>query len=117
MALRLRKGKNDPKEVQLLFDLHELLNHGGEHWIKGLYRKVVKGKGMCYCLEGGAMKVAGRSDKMFYRLFDLLAAAIRQETKNRHYSIVGFNDSLRTEWKDVENVIRQAIKIGREEAA
>lgn len=116
MALKLRPRKDDPKEVQLLFDLHKLLNHGGKHWIKGLWfsrRKV----GMCYCLRGGIQKVAPdyRNYDMHIDLCRLVERGIRKVTGGTYWSIIGYNDARATEWPDIENVIRESIKIGRGE--
>lgn len=114
MALKVKRRKSDPKEVQLLFDIHKLLNHGGKHWIKGFWSKHTD-SGMCYCLDGGVRKVT-RSYAMRNMLRDLLEKGIR-----RHHgawrSLVGFNDTPETEWPDVETVIELGIKEGRGEHA
>lgn len=113
MALGLRKRKSDSSEVKALFAIHDILNHGGKRWIKGRYHKRIDGV-TCRCLEGAVISCTTSHSSTRYYVRQLLGRAI-----SRNYSpyqgIVVFNDHPRTEWSDIERVIRVAIQEGRSE--
>jgi len=117
MALKFRPSKNDSEEVQLLFELHKTLNNNGAHWIKGFFRRKQNGE-ICRCLVGGVNDVTKGTGKrkLVLRLLNMgLPTPWLQSGASRDFedACISYNDSEYTTWKDIENVIRNAIKLGR----
>ena len=120
MALKFRPSKNDSEEVQLLFELHKTLNNNGAHWIKGFFRKKQNGE-ICRCLVGGVNEVTKGTGKRKGVLILLNMGLPRPYKYNLEFgksrdlegACISYNDVFYTTWKDIESVIRNAIKLGR----
>jgi len=120
MALKFRPSKNDSEEVQLLFELHKILNNNGAHWIKGHFRKKRNGE-ICRCLIGGVNDVTkgtGKRKAVLILLNMGLPTPYKynlQSGASRDFedACISYNDVSYSTWKDIENVIRNAIKVGR----
>lgn len=115
-----RRSKNDLLPVQALFDLHDLLNNSGRHWIKGMFEREIAGE-MCYCLAGGVYALTkwdGPYHGLCHEMFELLANELekwpgRVFPDDFEGACMAFNDDDNTYWPNVETVIHKAIGTSR----
>lgn len=125
MSLNLReRPTKDPLEIRALFALHRLFGENGRLWIKHQHSKRQGGE-VYRTLMGGVHSVSNQPQfsraRMRESVFHLLYSGLPRHYRNAHVTsyaaaCIDFNDRLITDFRDVEDVIRKAIEIGRRRA-
>jgi hypothetical protein len=112
LLLRFRNGQDGLVDTevweQLTCKVWYVTERG--YVMRSVRQRRVKGE-LCYCLMGGIYKVApahGSKIHIRYAIEHAIGDAIR--VGSRYHTIIGFNDSDLTEWKDVEQAIFRAIR-------
>lgn len=113
----------------------ELMNDGGEHWMKGEYKQWHDSEALLrYCSIGAIRETlfdgvddVDINDPQYKRIVKALATAVRDEVKEGRYEpplnrrdvvlalagdhegiVIDFNDHDMTTWQDVERVFKRA---------
>jgi hypothetical protein len=105
---------------ELAQDLREILermNNGGRHWIKGRWRKEIKGE-MCYCIVGSINVQTKSTTRQRYLIEEIIATMKKDEVASSfvyrwgadRHNIMSFNDADETKWRDVKRVLSRTIK-------
>lgn len=109
-----RKSDKDTPVVRALFELHDLLNQEGKHWMKHHFKEKISGE-WCFCLAGGVhyLQHLWPPDTSGL-MFEFLAAAIPEwpefvDEGDPEGACIRYNDFDSTKWPDIETVIHNAI--------
>lgn len=113
----------------------ELMNDGGEHWMKGEYKEFDDYDTLRFCSIGAVREILFDPDDVenvdigdgrYKRIVKALAEAVREELKAGRYNperhilertlagidhegiVIEFNDFAETSWADVERIFRRA---------
>lgn len=93
-----------------------LMNNGGEHWVKGKFEYDLPSGEKAYCSVGALNKVIYYSGRLAassletMKAFSALNFVLRKEYVSTPDYIIQFNDNPSTTWKDIKRVFEEAIE-------
>ena len=90
---------------------------GGKRWIKGNWKqKDTKHGGFCYCSDGALQAATNRRSYMAYdRAETYLRNELSKMVSYPENSIIRYNDSEDTKWRNIKSLFTKAIKAAQKD--